>query len=161
MPLEVYLLNKLSHVPGVIKLIEWFEIGDNFLIVMERPEGARDLFDHITDQRLLSEEDAREMFRQVVNITQECHAAGVIHRDIKDENLLVTTDKLGRKCLKLIDFGSGAMLKDTIYTDFEGKYHLETPTDWCVCVCVHVRAFETTQCRSIHIWGVHLYPRCM
>ncbi|KAL7636692.1 UNVERIFIED_CONTAM: hypothetical protein RMT77_012441 [Armadillidium vulgare] len=128
-PLEIYLLSKLSHVPGVITLIEWFEVGDNYLIVMERPDGARDLFDHITDNKYLSEVEARDMFRQVVNIIQECHSAGVIHRDIKDENLLVTTDKMGRKCLKLIDFGSGAKLKDTIYTDFEGTRQY-SPPEW-------------------------------
>ena len=111
----------MCHIPGVIKLIAWFELSDCFIIVMERPENVKDLFDYVSERKMVPEVEARQLFRQVVEIVRQCHIAGVVHRDIKDENLLITTDRYGRKRVKLIDFGSGAFLKDAIYTDFDGE----------------------------------------
>ena len=117
-PLELKLLQTVQKVDGVIKLLDFYERDDSFIYIMEKPKETKDLFDFITENKALEESLAKKFFRQVVETVIACHSAGVIHRDIKDENLLVD---LSTGKLKLIDFGSGAVLKNEEYTDFDGK----------------------------------------
>ena len=117
-PLELKLLYSVQNIPGVIRLHDFYERQDSYIYVLERPSNCKDLFDFITERRALPEETAKHFFRQVVSTVLACHARGVVHRDIKDENLLIDM-KTGE--LKLIDFGSGAFIKEEAYTEFDGK----------------------------------------
>jgi len=115
--MELKLLSLLQNVPGVINLIDYYILNDSLVYIMERPTNSIDLFNYITQKRFLTETTARFLMRQVVQTIERCHAKGVIHRDIKDENLLIDV-RTGE--VKLIDFGSGSFLHEEEYTDFTG-----------------------------------------
>lgn len=129
LPVEICLLQRLSHVQSVVQLIDFFEKPDSFIIVMERPSPCKDLFDYITEKGFLSEDEARDILIQLLRTLAEVHRAGIIHRDIKDENLLV---ELETRRVRLIDFGSGTFYKDSLYTEFEGT-RVYSPPEWIRC----------------------------
>lgn len=91
----------LSH-EGVIRFEETFETASSIYLVMEYFAG-RDLYTTLEDRNYqpYSEQTAKEIFKQVVSAVTHCHHRGIVHRDIKLENILM--DTYGR--IKLIDFG--------------------------------------------------------
>ncbi len=122
MPLEICLLRKVSTVPGVVRLLDFYERPDSFILILERPLASKDLFDFINEHGALDEAMAQRFLRQVVTAILACHERGVIHRDIKDENILVNPVRVNnRPEIQLLDFGSGAHITGDTYTDFDGK----------------------------------------
>lgn len=122
LPVEVALMQMVSEPPTceyVLELIEWFEQPNKFILILERPDPCMDLFDY-TEQLggRMDEGLAREIMQQVVLAVLHCRDRGVLHRDIKVENLLLKTDTLK---VKLIDFGCGDLLKDKVYKEFAGE----------------------------------------
>merc|ERR1712226_100663 len=106
-PLEVALMQQVQDVPGVIKFIDYFDMQHCFYIVMER-FNSKDLFDFISEAGPLPEGLAKDIFRQLLVTLVTCHHKGIVHRDIKGENILIDVNTLK---IKLIDFGSGTFLR--------------------------------------------------
>lgn len=115
--MEIILLYKCQHIDGVISALDYFELPHGWIIVMECMNFYKDLFDYLLDRQFLSEDKACNFFNQLIRILNACHEVGVLHRDIKCENILID---LETDTLKLIDFGSGAFLKEEKYTEFNG-----------------------------------------
>jgi serine/threonine protein kinase len=117
-PLELKLLSQVQSISSVIRLYDVYANDNSFLYILEKPDCCKDLFDFINEKGILEEQLAQHFFRQIVETVLACHREGVVHLDIKDENILVDLKTLN---LKLIDFGSGAYLKDELYTTFAGE----------------------------------------
>merc|ERR1712130_713777 len=88
MHLEVALMQQLQEGPGEIKLLDYFEMNHCYFIVMERFH-CKDLFDFISEQGPLPESLAKDLFKQILETIVDCHKRGIVHWDIKDENILI------------------------------------------------------------------------
>ncbi|RXN06505.1 serine threonine- kinase pim-2-like protein [Labeo rohita] len=89
--------------PNIVEMIEWFEEPDRYVIVMEYPHPCETLLAFCVRHGCrLDESVARGLMRQAVLAAKHCIERGVLHNDIKSDNMLVNTETLQ---LKLIDFG--------------------------------------------------------
>ncbi|XP_060760016.1 uncharacterized protein LOC132870393 isoform X2 [Neoarius graeffei] len=131
LPLEVGLMlmtSTQSHCENVVELLEWFEVTEWIILVLERPSPCMDLQEYCSSyyNNEMPETLARDIMWQVVQAARHCCDHGVLHRDIKSENLLINTETLQ---VKLIDFGCGDLLKDSYYTSFYGT-PVYSPPEW-------------------------------
>ncbi len=158
-PLEIALMIRVRNVKHCIQIFDYLEQKNCFIIVMERDEKSQDLFDYITensgqsfksklhsklnnnnnedDESIenngtygLNESLAKDYFRQIVETVLAIRKLGVIHRDLKDENILIN---LRNREIKLIDFGAGAFISSIennhVFNDFHGT-RVYSPPEW-------------------------------
>ena len=90
---------KLSH-PHVVGVFDTGEEDGRPYIVMEYVEGAT-LAEELDRRRTFAPDDVAELGRQACSGLAHAHAAGLVHRDVKPQNLLLRTDGM----LKIADFG--------------------------------------------------------
>ena len=128
---EVNFLQKVRHLSGVAKLVDWHIVDGTLLIVIDRTlttVGCSDRLQFVASKNCLSEEEARRVFNQVALTAQQLAQEGVLHRDIKAENILVNRATLA--CW-LLDFGSATEAGKALYTDFNGTVS-SAPPEWFV-----------------------------
>ena len=141
-PLEIALMIRVRNVKSCIKILDYLEQKNCFIIVMERFEYSKDMFDYITEVSYkspsngLGESMAKEYFKQIVEGVLAIKKLGVLHRDLKDENILID---LKTNQIKLIDFGAGAFTspaKSNKYTEFYGT-RVYSPPEWLLNKSYH------------------------
>uniref|UniRef100_A0A672QQB5 non-specific serine/threonine protein kinase n=1 Tax=Sinocyclocheilus grahami TaxID=75366 RepID=A0A672QQB5_SINGR len=176
LPLEVALMtlvNSAPACPNVLQLLEWFDRPGRYTMILERPLLCQDLESFCEENGRLEESLAKKVLLQLITALRHCESRGVLHRDVKPENLLISTDSHD---IKLLDFGCGDLLKDSAYKHFAGtlqyappewfrrhRYHAGPATVWSVgvtlynilCGCFPLRgALRVTskKCRQLIRW---------
>eukprot|EP01065_Artemidia_motanka_P029281 TRINITY_DN35424_c0_g1_i1.p1 TRINITY_DN35424_c0_g1~~TRINITY_DN35424_c0_g1_i1.p1 ORF type:complete len:569 (+),score=166.74 TRINITY_DN35424_c0_g1_i1:84-1790(+) len=96
---EIATMKALDH-PSVLLLYEVLETSTHFYLILEFAPGG-ELFDLIQDHKRFTDPVARDYFQQLMYGVKYCHAQGVVHRDLKPQNLLLTAQDR----LKIADFG--------------------------------------------------------
>uniref|UniRef100_A0A336L961 CSON005302 protein n=1 Tax=Culicoides sonorensis TaxID=179676 RepID=A0A336L961_CULSO len=96
---EVQIMSSVQH-PNIIHIYEVFENREKMVLVMEFAAGG-ELYDYLSERKVLAEEEARRIFRQVSTAIYYCHKHKICHRDLKLENILL--DEHGNA--KIADFG--------------------------------------------------------
>jgi serine/threonine protein kinase len=96
---EAQILARLSH-PYLVRVTDFFEESGNAYLVMDFVEGES-LSERIAREGALPEERVLEWSHQLLDALGYCHTQGIIHRDIKPQNVIIRSD--GRAAL--VDFG--------------------------------------------------------
>lgn len=120
---EARLTSQLSH-PCIVNLFDVLEAGNDLYLILEYYE-SESLSARVQRAGPLAEHEARQVGAQVAGALGYAHSEGVVHRDVKPDNIL-----LGAKGAKLTDFGiarlaEGKQDSDTKLT--QTGYYVGTP----------------------------------
>ncbi|XP_052434386.1 serine/threonine-protein kinase pim-2-like isoform X1 [Carassius gibelio] len=103
--------------PYIVQMIEWFDQTHQFVIVMEYPHPCQTLLEFtMCHGCCLDESVARGLMRQAVLAAKHCIERGILHNDIKTDNMLVNTETLQ---LKLIDFSCSKRINMSCSEDYQ------------------------------------------
>lgn len=106
---EARILARLSNVPGIVRVHNLFAENNTAYIVMEFVEGI-DLRQYIKRRgTCLRVEEAFRFLMPVMEALQKVHGAGLVHRDISPDNIMIQSDGT----VKLVDFGAARNIGQT------------------------------------------------
>ncbi|KAB1283612.1 Myosin light chain kinase; smooth muscle [Camelus dromedarius] len=106
---EISIMNCLHH-PKLVQCVDAFEDKANIVMVLEIVSGG-ELFERIIDEDFeLTERECIKYMRQISEGVEYIHKQGIVHLDLKPENIMCV-NKTGAR-IKLIDFGLARRLEN-------------------------------------------------
>ena len=115
---EISILQGLSH-PNIVRLHEMAQTEKDIGIVLEYASGG-ELFDFILNHRYLKDGAARKLFAQLISGVGYLHKKGIVHRDLKLENLLLDR----HRNIIITDFGFANTFDPTDQLSEESEHRL-------------------------------------
>ncbi|XP_035818837.1 uncharacterized protein [Zea mays] len=112
---EVRFLAAVSH-PNIIRLIDVVQTQSCLYLVLELCEGG-DLAAFIRRNGSVDERVARNFMKQIGAGLQVLHRHHVVHRDLKPQNILLSSPRSSDAILKISDFGLARFLGPGEYAD--------------------------------------------
>ncbi|CAH0555404.1 unnamed protein product [Brassicogethes aeneus] len=103
---EIQIMSSVQH-PNIIHIYEVFENKEKMVLVMEYAAGG-ELYDYLSARKVLTEVEARRIFRQIATACFYCHKHKICHRDLKLENILLDENNNA----KIADFGLSNVFDD-------------------------------------------------
>ncbi len=104
---EARILARLSH-PNIPAIYDVNFDNGQFLIIFQFIEGQT-LREILTNGGAVPISQARTWFHQLASALEHAHKLGIIHRDVKPENIIVTPNK---ESAYLVDFGIAVSVED-------------------------------------------------
>ena len=109
---EAEALKALSH-KHIVKLYHGFIDGKRFVMIMEAAMGGQ-LLDYLKANKTFPETIAREILLQITQAMLYCHSRGVVHRDLKLENVLFKNQSKDDFFVKVVDFGIAGVSNEKV-----------------------------------------------
>ncbi|XP_013914191.1 PREDICTED: death-associated protein kinase 2, partial [Thamnophis sirtalis] len=109
---EVKILQPILH-SNIIQLHEVYENKTDVVLILELVSGG-ELFDFLAQKESLSEEEATQFIKQILDGVNYLHAKKIAHFDLKPENIMLLDKTLPIPHIKLIDFGLAHEIEDGV-----------------------------------------------
>ncbi len=118
---EGRLAAKMNH-NNIVQAIDVGEVGGLYYFVMEYVEG-KTLYDDLSKGKIFSEKEALDIIIQVASALAHAHSQGLIHRDVKPKNIMISKDNV----VKLADMGLARETSDARAAKHEQGKAFGTP----------------------------------